>query len=98
MADEENPRSALDYQTASAPRPRASLLQVAWGASGCGAMLFGIVLPCGGMWYASAYLDDMGGPLFWPFAFVAGCIVGALIGPLVSIPTQLLLRHFRCRP
>jgi hypothetical protein len=80
-----------------APERALGLGSFAASASGFGAFLFGIILPCGGFWYVVNRRDDMGGPLFWPFAAVAGALVGAIAGPLVSVPVQLLLRRFSRR-
>ena len=92
--DEEKPHHTLEYDAGAAASPPLPLAPVGCAASALGAVVFGIVLPCGGFLYAMKHLDDLGGPLFWPLAAVAGAVLGAVVGFPVGVVIQLLVRHF----
>lgn len=48
---------------------------------GClGAIVGGVIVPIGLGVYCGLVLNDMGGPLFWPFLAIVGLVGGAIVG------------------
>jgi hypothetical protein len=98
MSNEPSPQQP-DYASPPAKQPRLSYppytVEIGIATMLLGGFLGGVILPCGGFYYAQRNVDDLGGPLFWPAAMIIGFFAGGLLLPVVTVAIYWLIWRLR---
>ena len=92
-------KPVLPYRApAGNPRRPPWFAEIGCASSPLGAILFGVIFPCGGFNSALHDPNGPGGLLFWPFAMIVGGIVGAVVAPVCVLGIYWLSWRLAGRP